>query len=401
MSATADTIEASACGDKSSCGDENAATGSAKKRRKRATIEKTLDKDELLKGIQSILQGGSFLEPGNDTSDASKMLSQKDIELNGLDDFAGFKFTGALRPFRRMPKMPPPEGSSLPDYATHPDGVARSELIARRKRVIPVLEGGDLETMREVCRLGREVLDIAGKAVRVGITGDEIDRIVWQACTERKLYPSPLGYSGFPKSVCVSPNEVICHGIPDCRPFEEGDIVNLDVSVYYDGFHSDLNEMFFVGKCSEDSHNLVRASYEALQAAAKMIRPGTMYRELGAHIHEVAMKAGCVSVPDFCGHGVGKLFHGPPDVPHYRRNKAIGTMKPGHVFTVEPMLNIGKSSRATCWPDGWTQVTTSGKRSAQFEHTFLVTETGYEVLTARVGTDRSCMPDYEASTYQR
>jgi len=263
------------------------------------------------------------------------------------------------------------------------------------------LEGEDLETMKESCRLGREVLDIASKAVRVGITGDEIDRIVWQACSARQLYPSPLGYSGFPKSVCVSPNEVICHGIPDSRPLEEGDIVNLDVSAYYKGFHSDLNETFFVGECSSASHVLVRASYEALQGASKKIRPGTLYRDLGAVIHGVAAAAGCATVPDFCGHGVGRLFHGPPDVPHYRRNKAVGTMKVGHVFTVEPMLNIGKSGRATCWPDDWTQVTTTGKRSAQFEHTFLVTETGLEVLTARTGTDRSSLPDFDAEAYQR
>merc|ERR1712096_195491 len=145
--------------------------------------------------------------------------------------------------------------------------------------------------------------------------------------------------------------------------------------------------MGFICTCDEASHNLVRASYEALQAASKMIKPGTMYRELGNAIHDVAVKYGCTSVPDFVGHGVGKLFHGAPDVPHYRKNKAIGVMKVGHIFTVEPMLNIGKSGRARCWPDDWTQVTTTGNRSAQFEHTSLVTETGVELLTAKPGTD--------------
>jgi len=318
----------------------------------------------------------------------------------GLEDFASFRFTGKLRPFPRTPKMEPPEGCSFPDYATHPQGASVSELKVKRKN-IPVLEGEELETMREACRLGREVLDIAGQAVKVGITGDDIDKIVWRACAERKLYPSPLGYSGFPKSVCVSVNEVICHGIPDERPFEDGDIVNLDVSVFHNGFHSDLNETFLVGQCDENSHTLVRASYEALQECSKMLKPGTLYRELGAVIEDTAAKYGCKSVPDFCGHGVGKLFHGPPDVPHYRRNKAFGVMKPGHVFTVEPMLNFGKSGRSKQWPDDWTQVTTTGQRSSQYEHTFLITETGCEVLTARVGTDRTCMPPFDPAVFQR
>merc|ERR1711972_498869 len=129
-----------------------------------------------------------------------------------------------------------------------------------------------------------------------------------------------------------------------------------DVSVFYKGFHSDLNETYFVGECDEASHNLVRASYEALQAACNLIKPGTMYRELGNAIHDVAVKYGCTSVPEFCGHGVGKLFHGPPDVPHYRKNKAVGVMKPGHVFTVEPMINLGKSGKDKTWPDDWTAV---------------------------------------------
>lgn len=255
--------------------------------------------------------------------------------------------------------------------------------------------------MRQACVLGREVLDIASRFLRPGVTGDQIDRIVWQACADRKLYPSPLNYFGFPKSVCVSPNEVICHGIPNCRPLEEGDIVNLDVSVCFRGFHSDLNETFFIGKCDSESHSLVQTTYEALQAASKLIRPGTLYRDLGAAIQAVAESGGCTVVPAYCGHGVGRLFHGPPEIPHYRRNKAVGCMKPGHIFTVEPMLNLGRNGRDKTWPDGWTAVTRDGRRSAQFEHTFLVTEDGMEVLTARTGTDRSCIPSYGASMLQR
>jgi len=274
-------------------------------------------------------------------------------------------------------------------------------MLRSNRKTIPIVEGSDLETMREACRLGREVLDVAGKALRPGITGDEIDRIVYQACVERKLYPSPLNYSGFPKSVCVSPNEVICHGIPNCRPLEEGDIVNLDISIFHQGFHSDLNETFFLGACDEDSHKLVRVAYEALSVAANMIRPGTHYRALGAEIQAVAERNGCAVVPNFCGHGVGRLFHGPPDVPHYRKNKAIGIMKAGHIFTIEPMLNLGKSGKEKMWPDDWTAVSASGKRSAQFEHSFLVTEDGFEILTARPGTDVKAMPTYDPVMFQR
>jgi methionyl aminopeptidase len=318
-----------------------------------------------------------------------------------MDDvFDGYEFSGALRPAFVTPQMEPPPGCCLPDYALHPEGIATSE-IQERGKGIPVLEGEDLSTMKETCRLGREVLDIASKFMRAGVTGDEIDRIVWQACTDRKLYPSPLNYNGFPKSVCVSPNEVICHGIPDCRPLREGDIVNLDVSVFYRGFHADLNETFFIGKCDDDSKNLVCTAYNALRAAAELIRPGTLYRDLGAAIHSETVKNGCAVVPTYCGHGVGRLFHGPPNIPHYRKNKAVGVMKPGHVFTIEPMINVGSNGGDRLWPDDWTAVTKDGKRSAQFEHTFLVTENGYEVLTARPGSNSSSMPTFDMAMFQR
>jgi len=312
--------------------------------------------------------------------------------------FWGYKYTGALRPAYVSPQMRMPEGWCAPDYAREPDGVSLSE--RQGPREVPIIEGPELETMRETCRLGREVLDIAARFMRAGVTGDEIDRVVWQACFDRKIYPSPLNYFRFPKSVCVSPNEVICHGIPDSRPIEEGDIVNLDISVYHQGFHADLNETYFVGECDEDAHRLVRTAYCALHAAAQQIRPGTFYRDLGAAIHAEAAKSNCAVVTTYCGHGVGKLFHGPPKVPHYRKNKAVGVMKPGHIFTVEPMINLGSNGGDRTWPDNWTAVTKDGKRSAQFEHTFLVTEQGLEVLTARVNTNRTSMPPYDPAMFQ-
>jgi len=313
--------------------------------------------------------------------------------------FIGYSFSGALRPAMVHVRMPPPPETELTDYALHERGVSASEM--KRTRDIPELVGDELATMRESCRLGREVLDLVSRALKPGVTGDFLDRIVYHACCERRIYPSPLNYSGFPKSVCVSPNEVICHGIPDLRPIEDGDIVNLDVSIFYKGFHSDLNETFLVGKVDEPRQRVVHAAYESLNAAASMIKPGVMYRDLGAAISAAAARHGCSVVNSYTGHGVGKLFHGPPNVPHYKKNKAVGVMKPGHVFTVEPMINLGNDGGDKLWPDNWTAVTVNGKPSAQFEHTFVVTENGCEILTARRGAPQDAMPPYNPGMFTR
>jgi len=333
------------------------------------------------------------------TTHAPKIKPNDEQALRLPRKFIGFNFTGELRPAFVHVRMPPPPGAELTDYAMHEQGISASEM--KRTKDIPELTGKDLETMREACRLGREVIDLVSRALKPGVTGDYLDRIVYAACCDRKIYPSPLNYNGFPKSVCVSPNEVICHGIPDCRPIVDGDIVNLDVSIYYNGFHSDLNETFLVGDVDESKQKLVRAAYESLQAASMMLKPGVMYRDLGAVIQAAASKYGCSVVSTYTGHGVGKLFHGPPNVPHYKKNKAVGVMKPGHVFTVEPMINLGADGGDTKWPDNWTAVTLNGKPSAQFEHTFLITETGFEVLTARRGAPIDAMPPYHPGMFKR
>jgi len=236
--------------------------------------------------------------------------------------------------------------------------------------------------MRVVCRIGREVLDIAAAAVQAGVTTDEIDRIVHEETILRDSYPSPLNYKNFPKSCCTSVNEIICHGIPDMRPLQDGDIVNIDVSCYHRGFHSDLNETYLVGNVDEKGRNLVRTSRECLEKAIQMAKPGVQYREVGDVIEKHAKSQGCSVVKTYCGHGVHRLFHAAPSIPHYAKNKAIGTMRVGHCFTIEPMINEG-TWRDDTWPDGWTSCTEDGKRSAQFEHTLLVTETGVDILTAR------------------
>eukprot|EP01038_Epipyxis_sp_PR26KG_P006187 gene6187-8521_t len=305
-------------------------------------------------------------------------------------EFIGYNFTGQLRPYQQSPRRFVPDHISRPDYATHIQGIPISEQIDKRTNTsIKVYSSAELDGIRAACIIGRQVLDIGGNAVRAGITCDEIDQIVHDATVERGAYPSPLNYHQFPKSVCTSVNEVICHGIPDKRPLKNGDIVNIDVSVYKDGYHADLNETFFVGDVDEDAVRLVKCAYDTLSAAVAMVRPGTMYRDLGDTITRVAKQANCSVVTTYCGHGIGQLFHTSPNVPHYAKNKAKGTMQVGHIFTIEPMINLG-GSRDVLWPDGWTAVTVDGSRSSQFEHTMVVTENGCELLTARIGepTDR-------------
>jgi len=248
--------------------------------------------------------------------------------------------------------------------------------------MIEVKTPQQIEAMRKVCKLAREVLDIACEAAKVGVTTDEIDRIVHEETIKRGCYPSPLNYRGYPKSCCTSVNEVVCHGIPDNRPLEDGDIVNLDISLYLNGFHSDVNETVLVGNVDEQGRKLVQVTREALEKAAAIIRPGTLYRELGNVISKHVQQNGFSVIRTYVGHGIGALFHGAPSIPHYGKNKCVGTMKAGHVFTIEPMINEG-TYQDVLWPDEWTSVTKDGKRSAQFEHTFLVTDTGVEVLTAK------------------
>jgi len=280
-----------------------------------------------------------------------------------------------------------PRNIRRPDYADHIAGVSESEQRDKRNHNnIRVYTPEELDGecgLRHACQMGREVLNEAGKALRVGVTTDEIDRVVHEACIERDCYPSPLNYYNFPKSVCTSVNEVICHGIPDYREVQDGDIVNIDVTTFNrGGYHGDLNETFLVGNCDEDAKRLVETSFDCLAAALDRVKPGTLYRDLGTVIHKTASKNKCSVVRTYCGHGIGSLFHTIPNIPHYHKNKAKGTMKAGHVFTIEPMINLGNPGDFT-WGDNWTAVTTDGKRSSQFEHTILVTETGYELLTGR------------------
>ncbi|CAO2834912.1 unnamed protein product [Amaranthus hypochondriacus] len=300
-----------------------------------------------------------------------------------------FDWTGSLRPFPISSKRYVPSHIELPDWAI--DGVPKIEPESSLQHVVEIKSPEQIARMRETCKIAREVLDAAARIIRPGITTDEIDRVVHDATVAAGGYPSPLNYHFFPKSCCTSVNEVICHGIPDARVLEDGDIVNVDVTVYYKGVHGDLNETYFVGNVDEASRKLVQCTYECLEKAISIVKPGVRFREVGEVINRHASMSGFSVVKSYCGHGIGELFHCAPNIPHYARNKAVGVMKAGQTFTIEPMINAGVW-RDRMWPDGWTAVTADGKRSAQFEHTLLVTETGVEVLTGRLPTSPDVFP---------
>ncbi|KAI9807868.1 MAG: Methionine aminopeptidase 1 [Sarcosagium campestre] len=311
-------------------------------------------------------------------------IEHKVIHAGKLNPFPKFPFTGSLRPvYPLSPTREVPDSISKPDYAA--DGYPKSERAFGGRSKITILDAKQQEAMRKVCRLAREVLDIAAAEVRPGVTTDHIDEIVHKACLERDSYPSPLNYNNFPKSVCTSLNEVICHGIPDQTELKDGDILNIDVTLYHGGFHGDLNETYYVGERARSDPDTVRVTEtarECLDKAIALVKPGMPFQHPGRVIEAHAKSRNCSVVTTYCGHGVNQLFHCAPNIPHYAKNKATGTAKPGICFTIEPMINLGVHKDKT-WPDNWTSVTKDGQKSAQFEHTLLVTEDGVEVLTAR------------------
>jgi methionyl aminopeptidase len=200
--------------------------------------------------------------------------------------------------------------------------------------------------------------------------------------TQAGAYPSPLNYHGFPKSCCTSVNEVICHGIPDDRKLEDGDVINLDITTYLDGYHGDCSEMFVAGTPSEEAKNLLQTTYDCWIMACQFVKPGNDYKDIGAIIEDHIVPKGFSTVRNFCGHGIGSVFHTSPNILHYRNNEPNGQMAERHTFTIEPMICEG-SAKVLSWPDDWTATTIDGKRSAQFEHTLLVTKDGVEALTGK------------------
>lgn len=237
--------------------------------------------------------------------------------------------------------------------------------------------------MRATGRLAASVLEFIEPYVKPGVTTDELDKRCHDYIVERDAIPAPLNYKGFPRSICTSVDEVVCHGIPEARALKEGEIINIDITTILDGFHGDTSEMFFVGEVDDKRKTLVDDTRRSMWLGIAEVGPGKRIGDIGAAIYEFAhLERGYGVVEAFCGHGIGRVFHAPPQVSHVGVRGTKMRMKPGMTFTIEPMINEG-TKECDILDDGWTAVTRDGKLSAQTEHTILVTETGYEVLTMR------------------
>jgi methionyl aminopeptidase len=264
-----------------------------------------------------------------------------------------------------------------------PAQINRPEYVGRKYPKIgePNVKDADtIERMRVAGRIAAQALAEVGRHVEPGTTTDELDRVGHDFLISHGAYPSTLGYRNYPKSLCTSLNEVICHGIPDDTVINDGDIVNIDITAFIGGVHGDTNATFLAGDVDEESRLLVERTREATLRGIKAVMPGRPLNVIGRVIESFAKRFGYGVVRDFTGHGIGRTFHSGLIVPHYDDPHTNVIMQPGMTFTIEPMLTLGTIDY-DIWPDGWTVVTKDRKRTAQFEHTILVTEDGYEILT--------------------
>ena len=273
---------------------------------------------------------------------------------------------------------------SVPPHIPRPEYVGQKR--AARHTGSEVKDAETIEKMRIAGRLGAQALAAVGEAIKPGVTTDELDRVGHEFLCDHDAYPSTLGYPGggrgpvFTKSLCTSLNEVVCHGVPDSTVLRDGDICNIDITAFKHGVHGDTNATFLVGEVDEESRLLVERTYEATMRGINAVAPGRQLNVIGRVIESYARRFGYGVVRDFTGHGIGTAFHSGLVVPHYDDPSATTMLEPGMTFTIEPMINLG-THEWTMWSDGWTIVTADLKRSAQFEHTVLVTDTGVEILT--------------------
>jgi methionyl aminopeptidase len=264
-----------------------------------------------------------------------------------------------------------------------PATIARPEYVGKKRPTLGEADVKDADTiarMRAACQLAARALEEVGKHVRPGVTTDYLDQVGHEFLVKHGAYPSTLGYRGYPKSLCTSLNEVICHGIPDDTVIGDGDIVNIDITAFIGGVHGDTNATFLAGTVDDESRLLVERTKEAMMRGIKAVAPGRPLNAIGRVIESYARRFGYGVVRDFTGHGIGTTFHSGLIVPHFDDPDTQVTMEVGMTFTIEPMLTLGTISY-DIWPDGWTAVTKDRKRTAQFEHTILVTEDGHEILT--------------------
>jgi methionyl aminopeptidase len=279
--------------------------------------------------------------------------------------------TTILRPGRVSPVRTVPARIPRPEYVgkkrpwTGEGEVKSPEIIAR---------------MRVAGKIAAEALQEVGRHVAPGVTTDELDQVGHEFLCDHESYPSTLGYRGYPKSLCSSINEVICHGIPDDTVLHDGDIVNIDITAFIDGVHGDTNKTYLVGDVDQESRLLVERTHEATMRAIRAVAPGRRLNVIGRVIESYARRFGYGVVRDFTGHGIGTTFHSGLIVPHFDDPDLDVVMQPGMTFTIEPMLTLGDIDYEI-WPDGWTAVTKDRRRTAQFEHTILVTDDGREILT--------------------
>ena len=246
---------------------------------------------------------------------------------------------------------------------------------------IAIYSEEDFKGLRKAGALAAHILDYIEPFIKVGVTTFELDKLCHDEIVKHNAIPAPLGYHGYKKSTCISLNDVVCHGIPSHhKKLSEGDILNIDVTVILDGWYGDTSRMYTVGKPSRKANKLINTTYEAMMLAIEMVKPGIRLGDIGFAIQSYAESKGYSVVRDYCGHGTGKVFHDEPAVLHFGKPGTGVELRPGYVFTIEPMINIG-GYRTKLLSDGWTAVTADGSLSAQFEHTLGVTENGYEIFT--------------------
>ncbi|WP_167008098.1 type I methionyl aminopeptidase [Mumia sp. ZJ430] len=277
-----------------------------------------------------------------------------------------------LTPHAQSPRRTVPSTIAVPEYVGKAKPASYDGPEVRSAETIAA--------MRVAGRIAAQALDAVEAAITPGVTTDELDAIGHEFLVSQGAYPSTLGYRGYPKSLCSSVNEVICHGIPDARALEDGDIVNIDITAYVGGVHGDTNKTYLVGDVDEEARLLVERTHEALMRAIRAVRPGREINVIGRVIESYAKRFGYGVVRDFTGHGVGPAFHDGLIIPHYDDPRYDTLIKPGMTFTIEPMLTLG-TIEWDMWDDGWTATTRDKARTAQFEHTLLVTDSGAEILT--------------------
>jgi methionyl aminopeptidase len=266
----------------------------------------------------------------------------------------------------------------VPAQITRPEYVGKKRPKEYRGSHVQTPE--TIDKMRVAGRLAAQATQLAGEHCKPGVTTDEIDRVVHEFLCDHGAYPSTLGYKGYPKSCCTSLNEVICHGIPDTTVLEDGDIVNVDVTAFLDGVHGDTDATFCVGEVSEEARLLVERTHEAMMRGIRTVAPGRPINAIGRVIEAYARRFGYGVVRDFTGHGIHGTFHSGLYIPHYDNPRLETLMEEGMTFTIEPMITLG-THEYEVWSDGWTVVTKDRRWTAQFEHTLVVTEDGFEILT--------------------